>query len=207
MPERCQSDAGASFGLPFARLTISVFAPMALRLSRGDNAPARPWMAAWTVAAADRVQQSARAMPISRRRVTPSRRRRSLQGGPNGPRLRRRALPRGRQAKELFCHWDRQIAQLRQRLDELEEQNARLVVALRDAVDICDAAMAPGRSSISSHIAHVCHFISSRSVSLRSQLRLRWRPLLFSAALLSLTYRRRPKPSVGWPFEPVRDQS
>jgi len=188
MPERCQSDAGASFGLPFARLTISVFAPMALRLSRGHNAPARPWMAAWTVAAADRVQQSARAMPISRRRVTPFRRRRSQQGGPNGPRPRRRALLRGRQAKEL------------------EEQNARLVVALRDAVEICDAAMAPGRTPISSHIAHVYHFLSSQSVSLRSQLRLRWRPLLFSAALLSLTYRRRPKPSVGWPFEPVRDQ-
>jgi hypothetical protein len=29
--------------------------------------------------------------------------------------------------------------------------------------------------------------------------------LLFSATLLSLTMRRKLKPSVGWPFEPVRD--
>jgi hypothetical protein len=36
--------------------TISVFAPMVLRLSRGDNTAARPSMGAWIVAAADRVR-------------------------------------------------------------------------------------------------------------------------------------------------------
>jgi hypothetical protein len=145
-------------------------------------------------------------MPISRRRVTPLRKRRHLEGRPNHPRPRRRALLTGRQAKELICHWDRQITRLRQRVDELEEQNARLVIALGEAVEICDAAMAPGRAPISSHIAHVRHVLSSQSVRWRSRLRLRWRPLLFSAALFTLTYRRKLKPSVGWPFEPARDQ-
>lgn len=145
-------------------------------------------------------------MPISRRRVKPFRRRRSLEGAVNTPpRRRRRALLTGGQAKEILCHWDRQITRLRQRVDELEEQNARLVAALRDAVEICDAAMAPGRAPFSSHVAHVFGLLSSQSVGLRSQLRLRWRPLLFSATLLSLTMRRKLKPSVGWPFEPVRD--
>jgi hypothetical protein len=141
-------------------------------------------------------------MPISRRRVIPFRRRRSLEGGSNISRPRRRA----RQAKEIIHHWDRQITLLRQRVDELQEQNATLVVALRDAVEICDAAMAPARAPISSHVAHVWHFLSSQSARFGSQLRLRWRPLLFSAALFTLTYRRKLKPSVGWPFEPVRDE-
>jgi hypothetical protein len=145
-------------------------------------------------------------MPISRRRVTPFRRRRPPEGRPDNPRARRRALLAGRQAKELIWHWERQITRLRQRVDELEEQNARLVVALGEAVEICDAAMAPGRAPISSHIAHVRHVLSSQSVRLRSQLRLRWRPLVFSAALFTLTYRRKLKPRVGWPFEPVRDE-
>ena|SRR5215813_5327914 len=145
-------------------------------------------------------------MPISRRRVTPFRRRRSLDGASNIARPRRRALLTGRQAKEIIHHWDRQITLLRQRVDELQEQNARLVVVLREAVEICDAAMAPARAPISSHIAHVWHLLSSQSARFGSQLRLRWRPLLFSAALFSLTYRRKLKPSVGWPFEPVRDE-
>lgn len=146
-------------------------------------------------------------MPISRRRVTPFRRRRSLELRPNIPaRLRRRALLSGQQAKQIIYQWDRQITQLRQRVDELEEQNAGLVAALKDAVEICDAAMAPRRPPITSHIAQVFHFLSSRSVSLHSQLRSRWRPLLFSAALLSLTFQRKLKPGVGWPFEPVRDE-
>jgi hypothetical protein len=151
-------------------------------------------------------------MPISRRHVTPFRRRRSLDGGPNvPPRLRRRALLTGRQAQEILHQWDRQITRLRRRVDELEEQNARLVVALGEAVEICDAAMAPGRAPIfaqvSSQIAHACRVLSSQSARLRSQLRLRWRPWLFSAALLSLTYRRKLKPMIGWPFEPVDDDS
>ena len=146
-------------------------------------------------------------MPISRRRVKPFRRRRSLEGAVNvPPRLRRRALLTGGQAKEILSHWDRQITRLRQRVDELEEQNTRLVAALRDAVEICDAALAPRRATLSSHVAHVFDLLASQSVSLRSQLRLRWRPLLFSATLLSLTLRRKLKPSVGWPFEPVRDE-
>jgi hypothetical protein len=146
-------------------------------------------------------------MPISRRRVTRFRRRRPLDGGPNvPPPLRRRALLTRRQAKEIIHHWDRQITRLRQRVDELEEQNARLVAALADAVEICDVAIAPGRAPISSHIANVCRFLLSQSVSLRSQLQLRWRPLVFSAALLTLTYRRKLKPIVGWPFEPVLDE-
>jgi hypothetical protein len=146
-------------------------------------------------------------MPIPRRRVTVFRRRRSPQGAVNvPPRLRRRALLTGGQAKEILYHWDRQITRLRQRVDELEEQNARLVAALKDAVEICDAAMAPGRAPLSSHVARLFDLLSSQSLSLRSQVRLRWRPLLFSAALLSLTFRRKLKPSVGWPFEPVRDE-
>jgi hypothetical protein len=145
-------------------------------------------------------------MPISRRRVTPLRRRRPLQGRPNHPRPRRRALLTGRQAKELICHWDRQITRLRQRVDELEEQNARLVIGLGEAIEICDAVIAPAPVPTSSHIANVRHLLSSLSVRLCSQLRLRWRPLLFSAALFTLTYRRKLKPSVGWPFEPARDQ-
>ena len=151
-------------------------------------------------------------MPISRRRVTPFRRRRSVDGGPNiPPRLRRRALLTGRQAQEILRQWDRQITRLRRRVDELEEQNARLVVALGEAVEICDAAVAPGRapisSQVSSHIVHACHVLSYQSASLCTQLRLRWRPWLFSAALLNLTYRRKLKPIVGWPFEPVSDDS
>src|SRR5262249_58264627 len=43
--------SGPSLECPFAGLSISVFSPMVLRLSRGDNATARPSMAAWTVAA------------------------------------------------------------------------------------------------------------------------------------------------------------
>jgi hypothetical protein len=39
-----------------SEITISGFAPMVLRLSRGDKAAARPSKAAWTVAAADRVR-------------------------------------------------------------------------------------------------------------------------------------------------------
>jgi hypothetical protein len=115
-------------------------------------------------------------------------------------------LLRRRQAKEIIYHWDRQITRLRQRVDELEEQNARLVVALTEAVEICDAAITQGRRPISLHIANVWHFLLSQSVSLRSQLRLRWRPWLFSAILLSLTYRRKLKPIIGWPFEPVLDE-
>ena len=146
-------------------------------------------------------------MPISRRRVTRFRRRRSLEGGPNiPPPLHRRALPPRRQAKKLIHHWDRQITRLRQRVDELEEQNVKLVIALADAVEICDVAIAPGRAPIPSHVANVCHFLSSQSVSFKSQLRLRWCPLLFSAALLTLTYRRKLKPVVGWPFEPILDE-
>lgn len=146
-------------------------------------------------------------MPISRRRVTPFRKRGCVGARPNiPPRLRRRALLTGPHAKEILYHWDRQITRLRQRVEELEEQNASLVVALKDAVEICDAATAPGRAPISSHIARAFQFLASQSVSLRSQLRLRWRPLLFSAALISLTFRRKFKPSVGWPFEPVRDE-
>jgi hypothetical protein len=145
-------------------------------------------------------------MPISRRRVTPFRRRRALEGKSNTSRPRRRALLAGRQAKELICHWERQITRLRQRVDELEEQNAKLVVALGEAVEICDAALAPWRAPIVAHIAHVRHVLSSQSTRLRSQLRLRWRPLLFGAALFTLTYRRKLKPGVGWPFEPVRDE-
>jgi hypothetical protein len=151
-------------------------------------------------------------MPISRRRVTPFRRRRSLDGGPNiPPRLRRRPLLTGRQAQEILHQWDRQITRLRRRVDELEEQNGRLVVALREAVDICDAALAPEHApiaaQISAHLAQACHVLSSQCARLRTQLRLRWRPWLFSAALLGLTYRRKLKPIVGWPFEPVGDGS
>jgi len=115
-------------------------------------------------------------------------------------------LLRRRHAKEIIYHWDRQITRLRQRVDELEEQNARLVVALAEAVEICDAAITQGRRPIFLHIANVSHFLLSQSVSLRSQLRLRWRPLLFSATFLTLTYRRKLKPIIGWPFEPVLDE-
>jgi len=146
-------------------------------------------------------------MPISRHRATRFRKRRPLDGGANSPPpVRRRVLLRRRQAKEIIHHWDQQITRLRQRVGELEEQNARLVVALAEAVEICDAAITPVPRPISLHIANVSHFLLSQSVSLRSQLRLRWRPSLFSTTLLSLTHRRKLKPIIGWPFEPVLDE-
>jgi len=141
-------------------------------------------------------------MPIPRHRATRFRKRRPPDGGANS----RRVLLRRRHAKEIIYQWDRQITRLRQRVDELEERNARLVVALAEAVEICDAAITQGRRPISSHIANVSQFLLSQSVSLRSQLRLRWRPLLFSATFFTLTYRRKLKPIIGWPFEPVLDE-
>src|SRR5215468_4084882 len=53
---RLPGDARPSLDRPFAGISISVFSPMVLCLSRGDNATARPSMAARTVAAADGVR-------------------------------------------------------------------------------------------------------------------------------------------------------
>jgi len=94
------------------------------------------------------------------------------------------------------------ITRLRQRVDELEEQNAALTVALADAVRICDEATAVGRepAPISLRIANVRRFLLSQVVGLRAQARLAWRCVAFSMAHLALPYRRN-KPAVGWPFE------
>src|SRR5262249_31625450 len=116
-------------------------------------------------------------MPILRHRAIRFRRRRVLDRGPNSlAPVRRPALVRRRQAKEMIHRWDRQITRLRQRVDELEEQNARLVVALAEAVKICDAAITAGRRPISLHIANMSHFLLSQSVKVGSQWPLRWRP-------------------------------
>src|SRR5262245_48824136 len=146
-------------------------------------------------------------MRLSPRRVRRWRGRRSVDGGSIiPPPLRRRALLTRQHAKEIIHHWDRMITRLRQRVDELEEQNARLTVALADAVRICDEATVVGRepAPIALRIANVRRFLLSQVVDLRAQARLAWRRVAVSMAHLALPYRRN-KPTVGWPFEPGLD--
>lgn len=124
------------------------------------------------------------------------------------PPLRRRTLLTRQHAKEIIHHWDRKITRLRQQVDELEEQNARLTVALAEAVRICDEATATavGREPdpVSLRIANVRRFLLSQVVGLRAQARLAWRCVAFSMAHFALLCRRN-KPAVGWPFEPGLD--
>jgi hypothetical protein len=131
-----------------------------------------------------------------------------VDGGPSiPPPLGRRALLTRQHAKEIIHHWDQKITRLRHQVDELEEHNARLAVALADAVRMCDEGAAVGRepAPISLHIANVGRFLLSQVDSLRSQVLLAWRSVAFSVAHLALPYRRKIKPSVGWPFEPGLD--
>jgi hypothetical protein len=96
---------------------------------------------------------------------------------------------------------------LRHRVEELEEQHEKLRDLLMDAVRICDEALASGgRPATPSRFADTYRVLLCHSVSLRSQLQLSWRWLLFSMSQLPLPSRR-DNPRVGWPFEPVHDGS
>ena len=55
--------------------------------------------------------------------------------------------------------------------------------------------------------ANMYRVILCHSVNLRSQLQLSWGLLLLSLSHLPLPYRRKIRPPVGWPFEPVLDRS
>jgi len=111
-----------------------------------------------------------------------------------------------RQAKELIHTWDQQITRLRHRVEELEDQNEVLRDLLKDAVRICDEAIASGgRPETPSRFADTYRALLCHSVGLRSQVQLSWRWLLFSMTQLPLSYRR-DSPKVGWPFEPVLDR-
>src|SRR6476661_1049718 len=112
-----------------------------------------------------------------------------------------------RQAMELIHTWDQQILRLRHRVEELEEQNEQLRDLLKDAVRICDDAITTGHWIVApSRFADTYRILLCHSVSLRSQVQLSWRWLLFSMTQLPLPYRR-DSPKVGWPFEPVHDGS
>ena len=143
-------------------------------------------------------------MSISSHNVTHNRRRHTLSGEPSVPRPQQPsgALTR-MQTKEMIHNWDQQIARLRHRVEELEEQNEVLRDLLKDAVHICDEATAAGRPpAASSAFANVYRSVVFQSVSLRSHLQQQWRRLL-TVTHLSLPYRSEVSPSVGWPFEPV----
>jgi len=106
---------------------------------------------------------------------------------------------------ELIHTWDQQILRLRHRVEELEEQNEQLRDLLKDAVRICDDAITTGHWIVApSRFADTYRILLCHSVSLRSQVQLSWRWLLFSMTQLPLPYRR-DSPKVGWPFEPVHD--
>jgi hypothetical protein len=150
-------------------------------------------------------------MHFSHRRVARLRGRRSVNGGAHiSPPPQRRTRLTRRQAKEMIHTWDQQITRLRRRVDELEVQNAKLADSLALAVRICDEAIAAERDAapISLHIANGCRFLWLQAVSLPSQLRLSWRPLVFSVLSvthLALPSRRKIERTVGWPFEPGLD--
>ena len=75
-----------------------------------------------------------------------NRRRHSVNGEPSVPRpLHGRVPLTRRQAKEMIHNWDQQIVRLRHRVEELEGQNEELRDLLKDAVRICDEAIAAGR--------------------------------------------------------------
>ena len=104
----------------------------------------------------------------------------------------------------MIHNWDQQIVRLRHRVEELEGQNEVLRDLLKDAVRICDEAIAAGRRPAApSQFANKCRSLLFRSVSLRSQLQQQCRRLLLTVTHLPLPYRREVSPSVGWPFEPV----
>jgi hypothetical protein len=104
----------------------------------------------------------------------------------------------------MIHNWDQQIVRLRHRVEELEEQNEELRDLLKDAVHICDEAIAAGRRTAApSRFANMYRSLLFRSVSLRSQLQQQWRRLLLTVTHLPLPYRREVSPPVGWPFEPV----
>jgi hypothetical protein len=108
------------------------------------------------------------------------------------------------QAREMIHNWDQQIVRLRHRVDELEEQNDELKDLLKDALRICDEAIATGhRSAPPSRFANMHRFLLFHSVSLRSLLQQQWRRLLLPVSHLPLPCRRDISPPVGWPFEPV----
>jgi hypothetical protein len=137
-------------------------------------------------------------MPFSPRGDKRLRGRRSLHAGVNFSHpSRRRAL------LMLRLHtWDQQIMRLSQRVDELEQLNARLTHALADAVRICDTAIAaePEPNSTSARIAKVRRFLLYLFDSIRSQLRPSCRLLL---SRFPFSYPRKMAPALGWPFEPV----
>ena len=110
-----------------------------------------------------------------------------------------RALLTRMQAREMIHNWDQQIVRLRHRVDELEEQNEELRDLLKDAVRICDEAIATGhRSAPPSRFANMYRFLLFHSVSLRSLLQQQWRRLLLPVSHLPLPYRRESvHPSAG----------
>jgi len=147
-------------------------------------------------------------MHFSPRRVARFRGRRSVNGGAHiSPPPQQRTRLTRRQAKEIIHTWDQQITRLRRRVDELEAQNAKLADSLAVAVRICDEAIAAERepASIALRIANGCRFVRFQAVSLRSQLRLPLRSLVFSVTHLALPFRRKIERTVGWPFEPGLD--
>ena len=128
-------------------------------------------------------------MPFSPRASRSHRRRSDAKRGVSHP------PPRGlltrAQAAAMFHTWDQRIARLRQRVDELEEQNAKLKGLLGDAIhEEEDVAR-------SSHGANMYRFLLSQW----SRLRVSWDRLM---GRLSVLYHgpsnQRP---IGWPFEPV----
>ena len=108
----------------------------------------------------------------------------------------------------MIHNWDQQIVRLRHRVEELEGQNKELRALLKDAVRICDEAIAAGREPAApSRFANTYRTLLFHLVRLRSQLLQQWRRLLLKVTHLPLLYRREVSPSVGWPFEPVLYQS
>ena len=70
-------------------------------------------------------------------------------------RSRRQRGLTAQQAQEMVHAWDQQITRLQRRVSEMEEQNALLVHQLKEAIRMCDAALAkpyPGRAALSSAI-------------------------------------------------------
>jgi hypothetical protein len=104
----------------------------------------------------------------------------------------------------MIHNWDQQIVRLRDRVEELEEQNEKLRDLLTDAIRIYDEGIAAGRRPAApSRFANMYRSLLFHSVNLRSQLQQQWRRLLLTVTHLPLPYRREVSPLVGWPFEPV----
>jgi hypothetical protein len=132
-------------------------------------------------------------MPLSRRRRFPN-------GRPQRRPQRRTRLTH-RHAALIVRDWHHQVTQLREQLDQLEEQNARLAAALVEAARVCDEAVprTGEHLAIASHVRRVGRSVLSQGLrSLRP-----WVAFVLRLSGITFRYRHHTHHNIGWPFEPA----